>query len=110
MREHRVNLARIRGQVGLTEHVVAVIAGDLRQELFEIGHVPFNSGPELRITCVFLSDLIEGLLTLQCIEAAREDMPLTAAVAFPKVDEGLVVDRTGDIDRQRVQAFHRLQR
>ena len=36
MREHGVDLARVRGQVGLGHDVVAVVAGDVVQQLFEI--------------------------------------------------------------------------
>ncbi|TAZ14767.1 hypothetical protein ELH81_12195 [Rhizobium leguminosarum] len=103
MSEHRVDLARIRGEVGLRHRPVRVGAGDVGEQLFEITDVAVDGGAELRFAVIFALDLVEGLLALQRVEAAGEDVALAALVTAPEIDRGVVIDGAGDIDRERVQ-------
>ena len=110
MGKHRVDLAGVRRQVGLRHDVVAVVAGDVLQQLLEIVAVAVDRGAEVRVALVLAADLVEGLLALQRVEAAREDVALAAPVAVPQLDRGVVVDGACDVDRQRVQRFDDVQR
>ena len=46
MGEHGVDLAGVRGQVGLRHDVVAVVAGDVLEQLLEIVAVAVDRGVE----------------------------------------------------------------
>lgn len=106
MGEHGVDLARIRGQVGLGDSLVRVGAGDVGEQLFEIADIAIDGGAEFRLAVIFALDLIEGLLALQRVEAAGKDVALATLITAPEIDRGIVVDGAGDIDRERVQRFH----
>ena len=110
MGKHRVDLAGIRRQVGLRHDVVAVVAGDVLEQLLEIVAVAVDRGAEFGVALILAADLVEGLLALQRVEAAREDVAFAAPVAVPQFDRGLVVDGAGDVDRKRVQRFDDMQR
>ena len=77
--------------------------------MFEVGHIALDCGPELRITGILLTDLVESLLTLQGVEAPCEHVALSALVAVPEVHEGFVVNCPCNVDGKRVQAFHSVQ-
>ena len=109
MRQHGVDLAGVRGQVGLRHDVVAVVAGDILEQPLEILAVAVDGGLELAVGLILAADLVEGLLALQRVEPAGEDVPLAAPVTAPELDRGVMVDGAGDVDRQRVQRFHHMQ-
>ena len=99
MGQHRVDLAGVRGQVGLRHDVVAVVAGDVLEQLLEIVAVAVDRGAEVGVVLVLAADLVEGLLALQRVEAAREDVALAAPVAVPQLDRRFVVDGARNVDR-----------
>src|SRR3984893_9265215 len=103
MREQRVNLAGIRGEVGLGQHLAAVVAGDLLEQALELVDIAIDGFAELGRAPVLAANLLEGLLALRRVEAAREDVPLAALVAIPQFDGGVVIDEAGDIDRKGVE-------
>src|SRR5207253_9061486 len=65
---------------------------------------------EFAIRTVALADLLERLLALHGVEPAREHVALAALVAVPELGGRVVVDHAGDVDRQRVERFHRAAR
>src|SRR3984893_17596010 len=105
MREQRVDLAGIGGEVGLGQHLAAVVAGDLLEQALELVDIAIDGFAELGRAPVLAADLLEGLLALRRVEAAREDVALAALVAVPQFDGGVVVDEAGDVDRKRVERF-----
>ena len=98
MGKHRVDLAGVGGEVGLGHPVVAIVAGDVLQQLLEILAITVDGGAEFAVVLVFAADVVKRLLTLQRVEPAREDVMLAAPVAPPQFDRGVVVDRPGDIN------------
>ncbi len=62
MRQHGVDLAGVGGEVALRQRLVAVVAGHVVQELFEIADIAVDGGAELRLAVIFALDLVEGLL------------------------------------------------
>ena len=65
---------------------------------------------ELAVGAVAAADLLERLLPLQGVEPAREDVAFAALVALPQLGRRVVIDHARDIDRERVERFHRLAR
>ena len=110
MREHRVDLARVRRQVGLGDRLVAIGAGDVCQKLFEIGDVAIDGDAEFRLAVILALDLVEGLLALQGVEATGEDVAFATLIAAPEVYRGIVVDGAGDVDLERIQRFDHMAR
>src|ERR1700687_5146368 len=103
MREQRVDLAGIGSEVGLGQHLAAVVAGDLIEQALELVDIAIDGFAELGRAPVLAADLLEGLLALRRVEAAREHVPLAALVAIPQFDGGVVIDKAGDIDRKGVE-------
>ena len=110
MGEHGVDLARIRRQIGLRHHIVAVVARNVLQQLLEIVAVAVDGSAEFAIRLIFAADVVEGLLAFQRIEPAREDVALAPAVAVPQLDRGLMIDGTRNVDRQRIERLHHMGR
>ncbi len=110
MGKHRVDLAGIGGEVGLGDCPVTVRAGDISEQLFEIGDVAVHGGAEFGLPLVFALDLVKRRLALQRIEATGEDITFAALVPAPQFHRRIVVDRAGDVDGQRVQRFHHVTR
>ena len=86
MCQHRVDLAGVGRQVALRHYLVAIVAGDVAEQLFKVGDIAVDGGAELRFAVVFALDLVEGLLALQRVEAAGEDVALAALVTPPQID------------------------
>ena len=84
MRQHRINLAGVRCQVALRQRLVAVVAGDVGEQFFEVGDVAVDGGAEFRLSVIFALDIVKGLLALQRIEATGEDVALAALIAAPE--------------------------
>src|SRR5258708_1598332 len=103
MREQRVDLAGIGGEVGLGQHLAAVVAGDLVEQALELVDIAVDRFAELGRAAVLAADLLQGLLALRRVEASGEDVPLAALVAIPQFDGGVVIDEAGDVDRKRVE-------
>src|SRR6478609_654209 len=101
MSKHRIDLAGVRGQVGLRYRAVRIGTGDIGEQLFEIADVAVDSGAEFRFAVILALDLVEGLLAFQRVEATGEDVALAALVAAPQVNRGIMIDGAGDIDRER---------
>ena len=99
MGQHRVDLPGIGGEVGLGHDVVAVVAGDVLEQLLEVVAIAVDRCAELGVVLVLAADLVEGLLALQRVEAAREDVAFAAAIAVPKLDRCFVVDGARNVDR-----------
>ena len=83
---------------------------DLREQPLEIADIVVDRLAEIGVALVFAAQLVKGLLALQRVEAAGEDVALAALVAVPELHRRLVVDRAGDVDGKRVQQFHDLGR
>ena len=98
MCQHGVDLAGIRGEIGLRDGAVAIGAGNVGEQFFEIGDVTIDGGSEFRLAVILALDLVESLLAFQRVETAGEDIPLATLVAAPQVDGGVVIDCAGDID------------
>lgn len=103
MGKHGVDLARIGRQIGLGDALVGIVAGDIGEQLLEVGDVTVDRGAEFRFAIVLPLDLVEGLLPLQRIEATCEDVAFATLIAPPKIDRGVVVDRARNVYRERVQ-------
>src|SRR5262245_60617189 len=79
--EHRVDLAGVRGQVGLRHDVVAVAARNVLEQLLEILAIAVDGLTEFGVVLVLAADVVESLLTLQRVETTGEDVALAAAIA-----------------------------
>ena len=53
---------------------------------------------ELRVAPVLAADLVEGLLALQRVETACEDIAFATAITVPKLNRGFVVDGARNVD------------
>src|SRR5215470_7343057 len=103
VRQHSVNLAGLRGEIGPRHHLAAIVARDLIEQALELGDVAVDRLRELAIGAIFAADLLERALTLHRIELAREHIALAALVAVPELGGGVVVDHARDVDCQRVE-------
>ena len=110
MGQHGVDLAGVGRQVGLRHHVVAVVAADILQKLLEVAAVAVDGSAELRVRLVLAADFLEGLLALERVKPAREDVAFATAIPVPELDGRFVVDRAGDVDRKRVERLDQMQR
>ncbi len=99
MGKHGVNFACVGGQIGLGRCVVAIVACDILKQALEVIHVTINSTLELAVRRVLALDLVKGLLPLQRVETAGEDIALTSPVTLPEFNGSLVVDGAGDVNR-----------
>src|SRR5690606_4514861 len=101
-----------RGQICLADRVVAIVTCGAGQQTFEIPAELINRCSERCVQAILLLDTVEGLLPLQCVEPACEDITLSTTIALPQLGSSLVIDRPGDLLGQRVQGvantwFHR---
>ena len=108
MRQHGVDLAGFRGEIGARHHLTAVVPRNLVEQTFELADVAVDRLLELAVRTILLADIVEGLLALQCIEPAGENVALTALVAIPQVCSRVVVDHSGDVDGKRIQRLNRM--
>src|SRR3954462_7986128 len=92
MSEQRVDLARLRSQVGADHRAVAIIARHIGQQPLELLRIAVDRLPELGVGCIAPADLVEGLLTLWRVETPREGVPLSAIIAFPGITRLGVID------------------
>jgi hypothetical protein len=83
VRQHRVDLAGLRGQIGPRQRPVAIVAADLRDKALELADIAVDGLLERLIAPVFAADLVEGLLALDRVQGAGEDVALAVAVAVP---------------------------
>src|SRR5665213_2899644 len=96
MREHGVDLAGFRGEVCACHHLAAVVARNLVEQMLELTDIAIHRKLEFAVAAVLLANFIEGLLTLQSIEPAGEDVSFAALVAVPQIggrEFKLTVDR-----------------
>src|SRR5262249_43216402 len=101
--QHGVDLAGLRRQIAARHHLAAIVARDLVEQALEFGDIAVDRLLELAVGAVSPAHLVEGLLTLQGVEAARECVALAAVIAIPQVHHGVVVDHAGDVGGDRVE-------
>src|SRR6185437_9353736 len=83
VRQHGVDLAGLRGEVCAHHHLAAVVARDFLEQPIELADIAVHRQLELAVGTVFLTDLVERLLTLQGVEPAGEHIAFAALVAVP---------------------------
>ncbi len=103
MRQHGVDLAGFRGEIGPGERPVAVVAADFSDQPLELLDIAVDRLLELRLAPIFPADLVEGLLALHRVEPPREHVALPTPVSIPELDCGIVVDHPGNVARDGVE-------
>src|SRR6185295_1808808 len=103
MGEEGIDLARIRSEIGLGQHLATVVARYLLEQAFELLDVAVNRLAELRRAAIFAANILERLLTLRRVKPAREGVLFAALIAIPQFDRRIVIDETRDVDRERIE-------
>src|SRR5712671_1002534 len=103
VRQHGVDLAGLRGEIGPRHHLAAVVARDLFQQPLELADIAIHRLLELAVGAIALADLVERLLALHGVEPLGEHVALAAIVAVPQLGRGVVVHHAGDVDRERIE-------
>jgi len=94
MCQHGIDLAGVGGEIGLRDGAVAIGAGDVGKQLFEIGDVAIDRGAEFRLAIILALDLVERLLALERVETAGEDIPfLGRLLAVADAFSAMTTDR-----------------
>jgi len=101
--EERIDLARIRGEVGPRERLAALVARNLLQQLLELVDVAIDGFAELGVAAILLADFLEALLAGVGVEAAVENATLATLEALQRFGGCFVIDHAGDVDRERVE-------
>jgi len=63
--QHRVDLARIGGEIGLGDAVILVLPANIGQQALEVTSELVDRTAEGAVEAILLLDAVEGLLTLQ---------------------------------------------
>ncbi len=105
MGEHRVDLARLRGEIALRQRAVRIVAADFRQKPLEFLDVAVDSLAEGVVGAIAPANFVVGLLALRGVEAAAEDVPLAAPEAIPEFDNRIVIEQARNIERQRIDGI-----
>src|SRR5262249_40506947 len=105
VRQHGVDLAGLRGEIGARHHLPAIFARDFVQEALKLGDVAVDRLHEFAIRAILAADLLERALTLHRIKLAREDIALAAVVAVPQLGGGGVIEHAGNVDRDGIKRF-----
>src|SRR5436305_9848304 len=108
--QHGVDLAGIRGEIAAGRRLAALIRRNLVEQPLELHDVAVDGRLELAVATIAVADLLECLLALHRVEAAREHVALAALVAFPELGRRIVIDHASDIDRERVERLDRAAR
>src|SRR6516165_5763179 len=104
MREHRVDLAGVGGEIVARHRRTALAARHVVDEPLELVDVLLHGLPELGVAAILAADFLECLMPLSGVEAAAEQaITLAALVALPQLGRGVVVDHAGDVDRERFE-------
>src|SRR5262249_11647785 len=103
VREHGVDLARLRGQVGARHHLAAVVARDLLEQPLELADVAVDRAHEVALATILAANLLERLLPLHGVQLVREHVAVPTVVALPQLGRRLVIDHAGDVDGERVE-------
>ena len=106
MSEHGVNLAGIRREIGLCDHVIAIVACNVFKQALEVVHVTVYGAAEFTICLILTLDVVKCLLTLQRVKTTGEDIAFATAVAVPELNRCFMIDCTSNIDRKRVERFN----
>ena len=105
MGQHRVDLA------GIGDEIVGgrrgVLAAHLAEQALEIAHIAVDRRAELLLLLIAATDLVEGLLALERVKAAREDVLLAAIVTLPEFARRLRIDGAGDLAGEIAERFLR---
>src|SRR5580704_17175529 len=110
VRQHGVDLAGLRGEIGARHHRAAVVARHVVEQPLELGDVAVDRLLELAVGAVALADLLERALPLHGVEALGEHVAFAALVAVPQLGGDVVVDHAGDVDRERIERLDRVAR
>src|SRR5436305_12699306 len=86
VREHRVHLARFRGEVALRQRAIGIVAADFREQPLEFLDVAVDSLAERAVGLIAPADFLESLLALRGIKPAAENVPFAAPVTIPEID------------------------
>ena len=84
MCEHRIDLARLGGEIGAGQAVVAVVAIDIRQKPLELLNVAIDGRPEIRIGFVAAANVVERLRTAPDIKLPGECVDIATPVLLPR--------------------------
>src|SRR5579883_160121 len=101
MREHRIDLARLRGEIGAGQGVVAIVAAHVGQQPLELLHIAIDRIAEFEIVAVAPADLVEGLRAAPDIKRAREGVHVAAPIIVPSLGNRRMIDHPGNIVRDR---------
>src|SRR5262249_49690190 len=96
MGEHRVDLARLRDEIGPRQRIVAVVTIDLPKQALEFLDIAIDRRAEIVIGAVTATNLVERLRPAPDIEPAGERIRLAAAIAIPGIGHTVVIDHAGD--------------
>src|SRR5262245_43879412 len=98
MRQHGVELAGLRGEIGARDHLPAIIVRDFIEQVLEFSDVPIDRLHEVPVGAIPPTNFLERALARHRVEHAREYVSLTALVAIPKLSGGVVIDYASNID------------
>src|SRR5215216_4878831 len=101
--QHGVDLAGLGDEIAARRGGSAFVARDLVEQPLEFRNIAVDGVLEVAVAAVALADLVERLLALRRVEAAREDVALAAVIAIPHVAHLFMVDHAGDVDRDRIE-------
>ena len=65
VRQHRVDLAGFRREIGSRHDLAAIVARHLLEQPFELADVAVDRLLEFAVRAILLADVVECLLTLQ---------------------------------------------
>src|SRR5262249_7271688 len=83
--------------------LAAVAARNLVEQALELADIAVDGALEVAIRPIALADLVERLLALQRVEAARERVAVAALVALPQLRRPLRIDHPRDTAGDRVE-------
>src|SRR6516225_8600907 len=107
MREHGVDLAGLRREIGACHRLSAVILRNLLEQALELADIAIDRAHEVAVAAILATNLLERLLPLIGVKLAREHVLLAAIVTIPEVGRGVVIDHARDVDGKRVERFER---
>ncbi len=105
MREHRIDLAGLRREIGARQSVVAVVTADIREQTLELLDIAIDRDPEIRIGTVAAADFLERLGAASDVEPAREGATFATTITIPCVSDGSMIDHPRDVVRDRFKRF-----
>jgi hypothetical protein len=107
VREHGIDLPRLRGEIALRQRAIRIFAADFGEQPLELLYVAVDRFAERAIGAIAPADFLERFLALCGVEPAAEDVPFAAPVAIPEIDNGIMVEQARNIERQRVDRVDR---